>query len=88
MSKFFYALFSKDETGIDAVAFMAVLALLTLLGITIYLAVMDKSLFSGNGFAESALMIIGSGAVGKAARDNKFTNHPPQSPDQPSPPSV
>lgn len=85
--KFIYALFSKDETGVDAVAFMCVVAMLTLviaMGVpALWFAFANHTTWDGSGFATSALMIIGGAAGGKMARDNKFTNHPPQQPIDP-----
>ncbi len=69
MSRFLYSLLSRDENGIDSIAFMSIVALLGLIGATAFVLVKDHTLFGPWTYATAALAIIGGNSGGKTLRD-------------------
>lgn len=69
MRRFFLSLVSGDESEVDALIFCTILGLLSLIGISVFVAYVHPDQFSPVTFSTSLLTVIGAGAGGKTARD-------------------
>jgi hypothetical protein len=81
LKSFFLSLLSGDESEVDSVIVCGVVALLSLIGTTIFVTIHEPTSFSPINFATAASGVIGSVAAGKTARDRWSTREagaPPQ----------
>jgi hypothetical protein len=81
MGVFFRSLFSGDETVVDSIVVAALLALVALIGVTVYVAIIAPAGWNPVSYASAAASLIGAGAGGKMARDR--WSQPPGQPGAP-----
>ena len=86
MRKFFSSWLSGDESAVDSVIASGVLALITLLGLCVFVTVKDPTTFSPINFSTGVATIIAGVAGGKTARDRWAMKMPPS--DQPGQPNA
>lgn len=67
--KFLSALFANDEVAADSIVFASLAAILTLCGVTGYLAIVDHSTWSPVNFGGAAATIIAAAGGLKTARE-------------------
>ena len=76
MKAFLLSLFSGDESEVDSVIVCGAIALLALVGVTIYVTIMVPSSFSPMNFGPAAAAVIGAAAGSKRVRDGARLDDP------------
>lgn len=66
---FLRPLLATDEAGVDSIIVGGLFALVALIGVSVYLAIVDHASWSPAGYAGAVVLIMGAMAGGKTVRD-------------------